>query len=123
LGDAAGALDDVAFADVVALAHDGDTDVVLLEVEDEAHQPVRELDQLAGHYTGHPVHARDAVSRGEHGPGLAHLDLLAVSLDLLAKDAADLVGSNLHLVCSVGAAMPARAEFRKAAASAPVGAA
>ena len=39
LDDAAGALDDVAFLDVCGLAHDGDADVVLFEVEHHPGKP------------------------------------------------------------------------------------
>src|SRR5207248_9038711 len=82
--------------DCVSLARDSNADVVLLEVEDEPHQISVELDQLAGHHAGKAVDAGDAVSGGEHGARLVDLDLLAVRLDLLAEDAADLVCSDLH---------------------------
>ena len=46
------------------------------------------------------VDAGDAVAQAEHGAGLGNGDLLAVVLDLLADDSADLVGADFHgLVC------------------------
>src|SRR5438067_1577983 len=96
-GDAPGALDDVAFADLVALTHDGDADVVLLEVQHQSDQIVGHLHQLAGHHSRKAVDTRDPVSGGEDGARFTDLDLLAVRLDLLAQDAADLVGPDLHL--------------------------
>ena len=96
LGDAAGALHRVALADVLELAHDRGADVVLLEVQDEAAHAVRELEQLAGGRAGEAVDAGDAVGLGEDGAGLGDVDLLPVVLDLLADDAADLVGANFH---------------------------
>src|SRR5678815_3977817 len=99
-GDLLGAADRVALADRAELAHDGDADVVLLEIEHEALHPVLELDQLAGEDALQAVDAGDAVALAEHGPGLGNGDLLAVVLDLLTKDSADLVGADFHgLVC------------------------
>ena len=54
LGDAAGALDLVALLDVLRVADDGDADVVLFEVEHEARDAVRELEQLAGRALSRP---------------------------------------------------------------------
>ena len=109
-GDLPGALDGVALADVAEVAHDGDADVVLLEVEHEALHAVRELDQLAGEDALEAVDAGDAVAHGEHGSGLGDGDLLAVVLDLLADDSADFVGADFHgLVCRAGGASGTRA--------------
>ena len=54
LGDAAGAPDLVAFLDGLLLAEDGGADVVLLEVQHDAVDAVRELDQLAGRALSRP---------------------------------------------------------------------
>ena len=81
---------------VAELAHHRDADVVLLEVEDQALHPVLELHQLAGEHALQAVDAGDAVALAEHGSGLGDGDLLAVVLDLLAKDSADLVGTDVH---------------------------
>ena len=80
-----------------ACAHDGDADVVLLEVQHQAADAALELDQLAGGDAGEAVDAGDAVGLREHGAGLGDVDLLAVVLDLLADDAADLVGADVHV--------------------------
>ncbi len=98
LRDLARALDGVALADVLEVAEERDADVVLLEVEHEAHDVVPEVEQLAGHGRLEAVHARDAVAGLEHGARLADGDLLIESVDLLADDLADFFGANLHVV-------------------------
>ena len=60
--DAAGPLDRVAFLDLVVLAEQHDADAVLLEVQRDAEDAVRELQHLAGHGPLDAVHARDAVA-------------------------------------------------------------
>ncbi len=95
-GDLLGSLDQVAFADLPEVAHDRHPDVVLLEVEHQPLHPVGELEQLARERTFEAVDARDAVADREHRAGLGHGDLLAVVLDLVANDSADLVGANFH---------------------------
>ena len=97
-GDLAGALDLIVLADLLVLAEERDADVVLFEVEDDAADVVRELEQLAGHGAGQAVDARDAVTDGEHGAGLDDRDLLVVLLDLLADDLRDLFGLDFHVV-------------------------
>ena len=64
--------------------------------------PCAELEQLAGGGAGEAVDAGDAVGLREHGAGLGDVDLLAVVLDLLADDAADLVGADFHCDASPG---------------------
>src|SRR5207237_9459634 len=81
---------------VLLRPHQRHADRVLLEVEDQSGEVLGELDQLAGHHPFQAVDARDAVAGGEHRAGLADLDLLAIALDLLAKDAADLVGPDFR---------------------------
>src|SRR5262249_46551040 len=99
--DLAGAPDLVALADRFVLAEQRDADVVLLEVQDHAHDGVAavaaEFDQLAGHGAGQAVDARDAVAGGQDRAGLHDRDLLVEVLDLLADDAADLFGLDLHV--------------------------
>jgi hypothetical protein len=98
--DAAGALDRVAFADLLVAAEDGDADVVVFEVEHEAHQLAGELHQLAGHGALETVHAGDTVTDGEHGTGLHHFDGLLVRSDLLLDDLRDLFSAQLHRATS-----------------------
>ncbi len=57
---------------------------------------VGELEQLAGHGLVEAVHAGDAVAHRQDGAGLLDGELGLVALDLLADDAADLVGSDFH---------------------------
>src|SRR5262249_13507183 len=63
--DPARALDLVALADLGVLAHEHGADRVLLQVERDAHDAVRQLQQLAGHAALQAVDARDAVAEGE----------------------------------------------------------
>src|SRR5262249_45744304 len=95
-GDFAGALDLIVLADLLELTEEGDADVVLLEVEDDALDVVWELEQLAGHGTRQAVDGRDAVADGEHGASLDDGHLLVVFLDLLADDLRDLFGFDVH---------------------------
>ena len=67
LNDPLGALDRVAFLDVMGFAEDGGADVVLFEVEDHAHDVAGELQQLAGHGLVETVDAGDAVTDGDDG--------------------------------------------------------
>ena len=94
--DAAGALDDRALLDVRHVAEADRADVVRLEVEDEAHQVARELEQLAGHRPLEAVDARDAVAHAEDRAGLGRERGLLVVLDLLLDDRGDLFGAKLH---------------------------
>ena len=72
LRDLAGALDLVAFLDLLEVTEERDADVVLFQVQ---HQPddaaVAEVEQLAGHRGVQAVDAGDAVAGLEHGAGLA----------------------------------------------------
>ena len=56
------------------LAHEDAADVVLLEVQGEAEDAVRELEQLARHDLLEAVDAGDAVADGDDGPDLGHLE-------------------------------------------------
>ncbi len=91
VGDASRALDQVPFTQMLLVAHQRDTDRVLVEIEHQPHQSMGELDQLAGHHAFEAIDASDAVAGGEDRARLRHLDLLAVSFDLLAEDAADFI--------------------------------
>ena len=94
--DAAGALDRVTFADVRRVAEDGDTDAVLLEVQNETVDLAGELDELTRHRTLKAVNARDAVTGGEHGARLGDKCGFVKVLNLLLDDLGDLVGAELH---------------------------
>ena len=75
--DAAGALDLIAFLDLLVVAEEHGADVVLLEVERQADDVVRELEQLARHDPLEAVDAGDAVADGDDGADLGHLDTAA----------------------------------------------
>ncbi len=94
--DAARALDDRALLDVRHVAEADGADVVGLEVEHEAHQAARELEELAGHRPFEAVDARDAVADAEDRAGLGRERGLLVVLDLLLDDRGDLFGAKLH---------------------------
>ncbi len=64
--DAAGALDLVAFLDLLVVAEQHGADAVLFEVQRDAEHAVRKLDHLAGHRPLDAVHARDAVTDRNH---------------------------------------------------------
>jgi hypothetical protein len=96
VGDAARALDRVAFLDVARLAEDRDAYVVLLEVEHHAVDAAGEFHQLARHDALKAVDARDAVALAQHGAGLGYERRLVEVLDLLLDDLADFFGSELR---------------------------
>src|SRR6185436_9670042 len=75
--DAAGALALIAFLQLVVVAEEHAADAVFLEVEGEAGDVVRELDQLAGHDALEPVDAGDAVADRGDGADLADVDAAA----------------------------------------------
>src|SRR6185369_3985294 len=95
-GDAAGAPDLVAFLDLFEAAEDRRADVVLFEVQHQAVDLVRELDELAGGGLVEAIDAGDAVAGREHPSRLAHLHLALVLLNLALDDVADLGGADLH---------------------------
>src|SRR6185503_15356031 len=62
-GDLAGALDAVAFLDVLVRAEQHRADVVFLEVQHHAHDVTGEADELAGHGVLESPQASDAIPR------------------------------------------------------------
>src|SRR5581483_6589903 len=95
-GDAAGALDRVAFFDHVGFAEERRADVVFFQVEGDAENIVRKLEQLAGGDLVEAVDARDAVAGGQHRADFLDLDGLFVVADLFFDDAADLGRADFH---------------------------
>ena len=63
LGDLARPLDGVAFLDGLEVAQEHGADVVLFQVEDQAHHALAEVEQLARHGRLQAVDAGDAVAR------------------------------------------------------------
>ncbi len=87
----------VALDDLVPLAEEHGADVVLLEVEGEAGDAVRQLEHLQRHAVVEAVDARDPVGDREHCSDLSEVGAAGIqSLDPLAKDRGDLVGLDLH---------------------------
>ena len=95
--DLAGAAHGVALLDLVPLAEQRDADVVLLEVEGEADDPVVELEHLERDAVLEPVDAGDAVAELEHRADLGEVRVDVELLDPLAQDGGDLFGTKLHL--------------------------
>ncbi len=96
--DALCALGLIALLDEVNLAHQDAAHVVVLEVEGEAEDVVRELDELTGHHTIEPIDAGDAVTDRDHGSDLGHVDGGFEPFDLTADDVRNLGGFDLHVL-------------------------
>ena len=110
LDDLAGATHQIAFANAVAVAHDGDTDVVLLEVQHHSVDTAGEFDELAGQRLLEAVDACDAVTGRQHGARLRDVDLAIVVADLSLQDVGDLARLDVHVQasCGVGSALDAQ---------------
>src|SRR5450631_4065071 len=93
LGDAAGALDGIAFLDLGEFTENGGADVIFLQVEDHAGHTAREFQQLTGHGAGQTVDTGNTVTDGDDRAGFRHFNLFAILLDLLPDDLADLFRS------------------------------
>ena len=94
----AGALDGVALGDPLPFAEQHRADVVGLEVERKARDPVGQLEHLEGHAVLQAVQTRDAVRHREHGADLGELRLTGVEpLDAALQNARYLVRIDLHV--------------------------
>ena len=85
-----------AFGDVRVRAEDHDADVVGLEVEGHALGAVVELDHLAGLDVVEAVDAGDAVADRQHGADFGDLGVGVEIRDLVADDAGDFSGADIH---------------------------
>ncbi len=94
--DAARPLDGVALVDLRRLAHQDAADVVLLEVEGETVDLVRELEELARHHLLEAPDARDAVPDRDDGPHLRDVDAAVEPGELGLDDLGDLVRADLR---------------------------
>src|SRR5262249_36896547 len=92
LGDARGALDEIAFLDGPLLAEEHGAHVVLLEVQDEPVDRTGELAQLPGHRLLQAVDPGDAAPDLDDPPDLGEVGLGLEALDLAADDLADFSG-------------------------------
>ena len=98
LEQATGALHRVALHHLVPLAEQDHPDVVLLEVEGEPGDVVRQLEHLQRHAVVEPVDAGYAVGYREHRPDLGEVGGVGLqSLDPLAQDLGYLVGLDFHV--------------------------
>src|SRR6266516_4878314 len=91
-----GIIESIAFLDMLPLAEKGGADVVLLEVEREAGDPVLELEHLERHGILEPVDAGDPVAYLEHAADLGEVGLHVVLLDPSLEDRGDLFGSEFQ---------------------------
>ena len=92
--DLAGPAHRLALAHVLPLAEERGADVVLLEVEGDAHDAVLELEPLEGDAVLEPVDAGDAVADLEDGADLREVGLDVELLDSILQDRGDLFGSS-----------------------------
>ncbi len=96
VGDVAGAPHGLPFLDVLPLAEERSSDVVLLEVEREADDAVLELEHLHRDRVLEPVDPGDAVADRQDRADLGEVGLDVVLLDPLAQDRRDLFGTQLQ---------------------------
>ena len=94
--DGARALDGRAFRDLGVRAEDDDADIVGFEVEGHALGAVVELDHLAGLDVVEAVDAGDAVADRKHGADFRDLRFGVEIRDLVADDAGDFSGADIH---------------------------
>ena len=94
--DGLGALDGVAFFDVLVRTEDHDADVVDFEVQRHAADPAGEFHHFTGLDIVQPVHTGDAVADRQHAANFGHLCVFAKVLDLVLKDRRDLSSLNSH---------------------------
>ncbi len=98
LQEVVGALDRVALDDLVPVAEEHGADVVLLEVERESGDAVRQVEHLQGHDVVEAVYAGDSVGNREHGSDLGEIGAAGLkALDPLPQDRGDLVGLDFHV--------------------------
>ena len=96
LHDPVGPLDEVALLDQVAFAEEHGADAVLFQVQGQAEDVARELEQLVVHDPVQAVDAGDAVADRNDRPDLPDIDLGLKAFDLLLDDLADFVCFDGH---------------------------
>src|SRR5690349_23288041 len=94
LHDAAGALDEIAFANGLKLAEQHRTDLVFFEIERKTTHVVRKLEQFAGHHLFKAVQLRDPVANLDDGSDFSNGHAGIEVLDLFANNVVDFAGSN-----------------------------
>jgi hypothetical protein len=78
-----------------------DADIVSLEVESHALGAVGEFDHLAGLDIVEAIYARDSVADRENGPDFGNFGVGVEVRDLVADDAGDFSGADIHLRTSL----------------------
>src|SRR2546425_3969087 len=96
LHDAPGTPDLIAFLDLGIGTEQHGPDVVLFQVEGQAINVVRELQQLPGHTFFETVDAGDAVAHRNHRADLGEFDLADIPFNLAPDDRANFCCSNLR---------------------------
>ena len=97
-----GALDEIAFFDLLELAEQHGADALFFEVQRDAEHAVREFEHLAGHRVVDAVHARDAVADRDDAADLGNVHVDGVTPDLFADDLGNLFGVDGHMLCLKG---------------------
>ena len=95
--DGAGALDRGAFADRGVGAEDDDADIVGFEVQGHALHAAVELDHLARLDVVEAVDAGDAVADRQHAADFGNFRFGGEIRDLVADDAGDFSGADIHV--------------------------
>ena len=95
--DGAGALGGRAFGDAGVRAEDDDADIIGLEVQGHALHAIGELDHLAGLDIVEAVDAGDAVADAQCGADFRDLGVRIEVRDLVANDAGDFSGADIHV--------------------------
>ena len=85
----------------VRVAEEHRADAVFLEVQRDAEDAAGELDHLAGHAALDAVQAGHAVADRDDGADFGDVHVDGVSADLLAEDAGDVFGSDVHRTTGV----------------------
>src|SRR5512139_769603 len=114
--DAAGALGDVAFLDVLVVAQDHRADRVALEVERHAEGVARHFDHFARHHVGQAVNADDAVGDGDDRALRAQFARCTEVFDLGFNQFADFAWIQLHF-CSPNREVPINMSWMSRAAA------
>src|SRR6185436_18545286 len=83
----------VAFFYLVVIAEQHRPDFVLFQIQRDARNLVRQIEQFARHHSFEPIYFGDSVAGLYNGSDLGHLDLGVIAFDLLAYDLA-------YFICS-----------------------
>ena len=96
-----GALDDVAFLQLLRFSEEHRTDFFLFKVERDAENVMRESEHFAGHDLLQAMHARNTVADADDRADFIDRDGLFVVLNLLTQNLADFVGLDIRHARSV----------------------